>query len=100
MNKRICLTRLLSIAGILESLAAIGLIIDPSGVASILLQSRLDAPGAVTAASPVEVFLPSVSPVGVHATRRPYRQALALHGLSSRTTSSPALAGVGQRVYG
>ena len=47
MNKLVWLARLLSIAAILETVTALGLLVDPSGVASILLQSKLDAPGEV-----------------------------------------------------
>jgi hypothetical protein len=47
MNKSVWLTRLLGIAGVLESVVALALIIDPPGVASILLQSSLEAPGVV-----------------------------------------------------
>ena len=41
------LALLLSIAGVLETVVALGLLVDPPGVASILLQSRLDASGEV-----------------------------------------------------
>jgi hypothetical protein len=47
MNKAVWLALLLSIAGVLETGVALGLLVDPSGVASILLQSTLDAPGEV-----------------------------------------------------
>ena len=47
MNRPVWLARLLSIAGVLETVVALGLLVDPSGVASILLQSRLEAPGEV-----------------------------------------------------
>ena len=47
MNKSVWLARLFGIAGILESLVALALIVDPSGAASILLQSSLEAPGDV-----------------------------------------------------
>jgi hypothetical protein len=47
MNKSAWLSRLLGIAGILESVTAIALIVDPSGVASILLQSSLEDPGKI-----------------------------------------------------
>lgn len=47
MNKSIWLARLLGIAGILESVMALALVIDPASVASILLQSSLEAPGIV-----------------------------------------------------
>ena len=47
MNKPVWLALLLSIAGVLETVVALGLLVDPSGVASILLRSRLDAPGEV-----------------------------------------------------
>ena len=47
MNKPVWLALLLSIAGVLETVVALGLLVDPSGVASILLQSRLDPPGEV-----------------------------------------------------
>ena len=45
--KRVWLTRLLVIAGVLETAVALGLLVDPTGVASILLQARLEAPGQV-----------------------------------------------------
>ena len=47
MNKSVWLARLFGIAGILESLVALALIVDPSGAASILLQSSLEVPGDV-----------------------------------------------------
>ena len=47
MTRQVWLVRLLSIAGVLETVVAFGLIVDPPGVASILLQSTLDAPGEV-----------------------------------------------------
>jgi hypothetical protein len=47
MNKSVWLARLLGIAGVLESAVALALIVDPSLVASILLQSSLGAPGVV-----------------------------------------------------
>lgn len=47
MNKSVWLARLLGIAGILESVTALALIIDPCLVASILLQSSLETPGDV-----------------------------------------------------
>ncbi|MDP9137511.1 MAG: hypothetical protein M3N38_04965 [Pseudomonadota bacterium] len=47
MNKSIWLTRFLGIAGVLESLTALALLASPSRVASILLQSPLDAPAEV-----------------------------------------------------
>jgi hypothetical protein len=47
MNRPVWLARILSIAGVLETLAALGLIVDSPGVALILLQSRLEAPGEV-----------------------------------------------------
>jgi hypothetical protein len=47
MNRPVWLARLLSIAGVLESVVALGLLVDPPGVAWILLQSELEAPGEV-----------------------------------------------------
>ena len=47
MTRPVWLALLLSIAGVLETVVALGLLVDPSFVASILLQSRLDAPGEV-----------------------------------------------------
>jgi hypothetical protein len=37
----------LGIAGILESVVAVGLLVDSPAVAAVLLQSKLDAPGQV-----------------------------------------------------
>jgi len=47
MDKPRWLTRLLSIAGVLESVVALGLLVDSPGVASILLKAQLEAPGEV-----------------------------------------------------
>lgn len=47
MNRSVWLTRLLGIAGVLESVVAFGLLVDAPGVASILLQSKLEGPGEV-----------------------------------------------------
>jgi hypothetical protein len=47
MNRPVWLARLLSIAGVLETVAALGLLVDSPAVVSILLQSRLEAPGEV-----------------------------------------------------
>ncbi len=47
LQKSVWLTRLMTIAGVLESVAGLGLIVAPSGVASILLQSGLEVPGQV-----------------------------------------------------
>jgi hypothetical protein len=47
MNRSVWLARLLGIAGILESVTALALIIDPRLAASILLQSSLENPGDV-----------------------------------------------------
>lgn len=47
MNRPVWLALLLSIAAVLETAVALGLLVDPPGVASILLQSKLEAPGDV-----------------------------------------------------
>jgi len=47
MNRPVWFALLLSIAAVLETVVAFGLLVDPSGVASILLQSKLDTPGDV-----------------------------------------------------
>jgi hypothetical protein len=47
MDKSVWLARLLGIAGILESVTGLALIIDPAVVASILLQSSLPTPGDI-----------------------------------------------------
>jgi hypothetical protein len=45
MNKSVWLARLLSIGGVLEIVMALVLLADPTVVASIILQSELEAPG-------------------------------------------------------
>ena len=47
MTRPVWLALLLSIAGVLETVVALGLLVDPPGVAAILLQTKLDAPGDV-----------------------------------------------------
>lgn len=47
MNDRVWLARLLSVGGVLESVAGMALLVDPSGAASILLGSSLDMAGVV-----------------------------------------------------
>lgn len=47
MNKPAWLTRLLSIGGVLETAAGLGLVLDPARAASTLLHSSLDGPGVV-----------------------------------------------------
>jgi hypothetical protein len=47
MSSRVWLGRLLRIGGALEAVVAVALLADPSGVASVLLQSTLEEPGRV-----------------------------------------------------
>ena len=47
MDRLRWLTLLLSIAGVLESAVALGLLVDSPGVATILLKAKLEAPGEV-----------------------------------------------------
>lgn len=47
MNRSVWLARLLGIAGVLETVVALALLVDPHGLASLLLQSNLEAPGEV-----------------------------------------------------
>ncbi len=46
MNKSRWLSRLLSVAGVLETVVGIGLVVDPAGAWSVLLASTVEAPGA------------------------------------------------------
>lgn len=45
MNKPVLLARLLSIGGVLETFAGLGLLIDPAGGASALFGSSMEGPG-------------------------------------------------------
>jgi hypothetical protein len=45
MNKPVWLTRLLTLGGVLETAAGLGLIVDPAGGASALLGSSMAGPG-------------------------------------------------------
>jgi hypothetical protein len=47
MNKPTWIARLLGLGGVLESVAGLGLIIDPAGGASALLGSSMEGPGIV-----------------------------------------------------
>lgn len=47
MNKPVWLGRLLSVGGILETVAGLGLLVDPPGGVMVLLRSSLEAPGIV-----------------------------------------------------
>ncbi len=47
MNKALWLARLLSVGGVLETVAGLGLLVDPSGAASALFRSSLEMPGVV-----------------------------------------------------
>jgi len=49
MNRTVWLTRILSIGGVLETAAGLGLLIAPSALASLLLRSPLAGPGVVLA---------------------------------------------------
>lgn len=45
MSNSVWLARLLSVGGVLESVAGLGLLIDPAGAASALFGSSLEGPG-------------------------------------------------------
>src|SRR5512137_2645374 len=45
MNKSVWLARLLGLGGVLETLAGLGLLVDPAGGAAALLGSPLEGPG-------------------------------------------------------
>jgi len=47
MNKPTWLARLLGLGGVLETVAGLGLIVDPAGGASALLGSSMEGPGIV-----------------------------------------------------
>ena len=47
MSRPVWLAGLLGIAGVLETVVALALLADPSGVASVLLRSTLEEPGEV-----------------------------------------------------
>jgi hypothetical protein len=47
MNRTIWLARLLGLGGVLETVAGLGLIVDPAGGASALLGSSMEGPGIV-----------------------------------------------------
>jgi len=47
MNKPTSLARLLGLGGVLETVAGLGLIVDPAGGASALLGSSMEGPGIV-----------------------------------------------------
>ena len=47
MNKPVWLQRILSVGGVLETVAGLGLLVDPRGGALVLLQASLEAPGVV-----------------------------------------------------
>lgn len=47
MSRPVWLARLLGIAAVLETVVALGLLVDSPGVASVLLRSELGAPGEV-----------------------------------------------------
>jgi hypothetical protein len=47
MNKAVWLARLLSVGSVLETVAGLGLLVDPSGAALVLLRSSLEMPGVV-----------------------------------------------------
>ena len=49
MNKTVWIARLLSVGGVLETLAGLGLLADPSDIASLLLGSPLGESGVVIA---------------------------------------------------
>ena len=45
MNKPIWLARLLTLGGVLETVAGLGLLVDPAGAASALFGSSMEGPG-------------------------------------------------------
>jgi hypothetical protein len=45
MNKTVWLSRLLGLGGVLETVAGLGLLVDPAGGASTLFGASLDGPG-------------------------------------------------------
>ncbi len=45
MSKPVWLARLLSVGGVLETVAGLGLIVDPAGGASALFRSSMEGPG-------------------------------------------------------
>ncbi len=45
MNKLVWLARILSLGGVLETVAGLGLLVDPSGGASALFGSSMEGPG-------------------------------------------------------
>ena len=49
MNKTVWLARILTIGGVLETALGLGLLVDPSALASLLLGSPLAGPGVVVA---------------------------------------------------
>jgi hypothetical protein len=49
MNKTVWLTRILSIGGVLETGAGLGLLVAPSALSSLLLRSPVAGPGVVIA---------------------------------------------------
>ena len=49
MNNSVWLARILSLGGVLEIVTGLGLLVAPSGVASLLLRSALVGPGEVIA---------------------------------------------------